>query len=343
MAKIPRRGSRRSNPVKPVIWQIIGDKWAGGSNHLVKRMNVSRLSDRFDFRMLRLEEIAPEIPRPDAIIFHYPRAWKYLPDLLRLKSYAPVYIYDHHYCRGFEDDRVSSRARFRLLLKLSATVADEVIAVSRAQQEWMLENRLTPPKKMSVITPASPVEALLQIPPKKPDIPLILGAYGRFTRQKGFDVLLKAMARLSPERFRLRLGGYGPDEAEIEALARDLPHVTLSGAIEDVGAFLASCDAVIIPSRWEPWGLVMQEAKAAGKAIVASAVDGLPEQILGCGLLVPPDDVDALASAITSLPESPLAMWGAAGRASVTDAWEEFLQNWENFLEKAIAHEMQPC
>ena len=120
-------------------------------------------------------------------------------------------------------------------------------------------------------------------------------------------------------------------------LAKDLPHVKLLGAIGDVPAFLANCDVIIIPSRWEPWGLVCLEAKAAGKPIVMFAVDGLKEQVRDCGLLVTPNDSTKLAEAITSLPEQPLIKWGKVARQSVINSWDEFLNNWLAFLQEEVA------
>ena len=133
------------------------------------------------------------------------------------------------------------------------------------------------------------------------------------------------------------MGGYGQDEQLIKDLARDLPHVKLLGAIEDVPAFLADCDVIVIPSRWEPWGLVCLEAKAAGKPVVVFAIDGLTEQVRDCGLLVPANEPTKLTKAIASLPQQDLAAWGQAGRASVVNAWAEFLHNWEIFLGEVTA------
>jgi glycosyltransferase involved in cell wall biosynthesis len=321
------------------VWHLIGDKRAGGSNHLVKQLINSRLKEKFDFYVLRLEAAKAELKNysPDIIIFHYPCAWKYLAELFCLKQHSQLYICDHHYSGGFERDRVKSPLRFRLMLRLAYSLADGIISVSQAQRDWMVTNRLVNPKKVRIISSASKIENLLAINAHNPRYPLKLGAYGRFAPQKGFDLLLKALATLNPQQFHLSLGGYGQDEQLIKDLAKDLPHVELRAAIEDVPSFLASCDAVIIPSRWEPWGLVCLEAKAAGKPVVVSAVDGLPEQVKDCGLTVAPNDIEALTAAIASLPERDLLAWGKNGRASVVDSWEEFLSNWETFLEEVTA------
>lgn len=324
--------------MKPRVWHLIGDKRAGGSNHLVRQLISSRLEKQFDFSVLRLEEAKARLKysSPDAIIVHYPCAWKYLLDLLLLKQYSKLYIYDHHYCQGFEQHQVASKLRFQLMLRLAYGLADGVITISSAQRDWMIQNQLVNHHKIRTIFSASPVDILLQIPPKILSHPLQIGAYGRFAPQKGFDLLLQAFASLSPEQFQLSLGGYGQDEQSIDDLAKDLPHVKLLGAINDVPAFLAECDVIVVSSRWEPWGLVCLEAKAAGKPVVVFAIDGLKEQVQDCGLLVTPNDANKLTEAIASLPENDLAAWGQKGRASVVNSWNDFLNNWEKFLTEVI-------
>ena len=324
--------------MKPKVLHLIGDKRTGGSYIYVQRLIDSHLKQKFDFQIWSLSEFRSysKTYKPDLIIFHYPCAWKYFFDLLWLKQRSKLVIIDHHYCQGFVQHQVPSLSRFHLMLKLSYGLADLVISVSQAQSQWMLNHQLVSPQKVRVISGAVTIDNLLQITEKITSKPLILGAYGRFATQKGFDLLLQAFASLPPEQFQLNLGGYGEDESLIRDLARDLPKVKLLGVIKDVPAFLAGCDVIIIPSRWEPWGLVCLEAKAAGKPVVVYAVDGLTEQVQDCGLLVPPNDTTKLAEAIASLPENDLATWGQNARASVFNAWNDFLHNWEKFLSEVI-------
>ena len=323
--------------MKPKIWHLIGEKRAGGSNLLVKQLIDSSLKQQFYFSIFRLEEAKQEfkIYKPDAIVFHYPCAWKYLYDLIKFKQQTKVFIYDHHYCEYFEKQQVKFLFRFRLMLRIAYAIADGILSVSQSQRKWLVKNKLVDPNKIAVLTPASSIEAMLKIPPKNKNSPLILGAYGRFAPQKGFDLLLEAFQLLSTEKYQLYLGGYGQDEAKIKQIAKDLPNVKLLGKITDVPAFLAVCDAVVIPSRWEPWGLVCLEAKAAGKPVIATAVDGLCEQIEpSWGILVPPNDKQKLATAIASLDDRNLFDLGKSARASVVNANEEFINNWAIFLNK---------
>jgi glycosyltransferase involved in cell wall biosynthesis len=324
--------------MKPKIWHLIGDKRPGGSNHLVRELIASSLGDRHDFFILRLEEIATlqKSQRPDLIIFHYPCAWKYIFSLLKLKKYAPVYICDHHYCQGFESQQVKSPWRFRLMLKICYRIATGVISVSQAQRRWMLESQLLRPNKVRVIYPASKLANLLTIPSKTPTAPLILAAYGRLAPQKGFEQFLEVIQKFSPQKIQFYLGGYGPEEEQIKKLSTNLPQVHFLGRVENVAEFLARCDAVVIPSRWEPFGLVCLEAKAAGKPVLVSQVDGLVEQVQGCGLVLPLGDQNAWTTAIAALNPEILTQWGRHGRATVIQAWDNCVQEWEWFFREAL-------
>jgi glycosyltransferase involved in cell wall biosynthesis len=125
--------------------------------------------------------------------------------------------------------------------------------------------------------------------------------------KKAVDVLLKAFARLTggPRDLRLLLVGDGPLRLQLEALAQSLSlddRVTFLGSREraEVARLLQDCTVFVLPSRSEPFGIVVAEALACRKPVVASAVGGIPEIIESgrTGVLVEPDDPDALAGAL---------------------------------------------
>lgn len=320
--------------MKARILHLINDRRLGGVNKVLTSLNES-LSEKlkviaWDSNWGFINEY-----NPDLMIFHESCSWRKLGELIFLKSRGKLIIHDHQYCQGFETYNVASPFRFRLMLKLAYGLADLVVAISDAQAQWMAENRLVKPAKLRVIQQSTKIEDLLALPPKPVETPLILAAYGRFDRQKGFDVLIKAMRLIPKEKVRLYLGGYGPDEAALQELAREQENIKFLGTILDVPAFLNACDVVVIPSRWEPWGNVCLEAKAAGKPVIACCVDGLIEQMSDCGILVPPEDPESLAGALEklcSLPESALKAWGEHGRESVSEAWENYVIKWEALL-----------
>lgn len=135
-------------------------------------------------------------------------------------------------------------------------------------------------------------------------------AIGRLTPQKGFDLLVDAFARLGAGAYGIDLliAGDGPERVPLEAAAKRLrvgDRVRFLGAVDETRAaslFRGAC-VVACPSRWEGLPLVCLEAMASGCAVVAAAVDGIPDAVSDgeTGVLVPPEDPAALADALAAL------------------------------------------
>ncbi len=136
---------------------------------------------------------------------------------------------------------------------------------------------------------------------------------------KGHDVLLAALARHGKELPRLTVTCAGDGPLRAALTARAPAGVRCAGDCPDLPALLREHAIVVLPSREETTPLVLLEAMAAGRAIVASALPGIMA-ILRDGeeaLLVPPDDADALAAALRRLHDDAAlrARLGAAARA----------------------------
>ena len=145
-------------------------------------------------------------------------------------------------------------------------------------------------------------------------------ALGRLHRNKAFDVLIRAMARVP--QATLLIAGEGPERDALEALARGVgvaDRVRLPGWSDDPARLLASADLLVCPSRHEPLGNVVIEAFSARLPVVAAASDGPSELITSGvhGLLVPVEDPLALADAIRAVLDDTAfaARLGEAGRA----------------------------
>ena len=138
---------------------------------------------------------------------------------------------------------------------------------------------------------------------------LTLTAVGRFTEQKGFDLLLQAFAMVAHQHpeWRLRIWGEGPDRAELEALATRLgiaDRVEMPSVSKEPGGWIESADAFVLSSRFEGWGLVLGEAMAAGLPSVSFDCPFGPADMITHGvdgLLVPNENVPALAHALSNL------------------------------------------
>ena len=150
----------------------------------------------------------------------------------------------------------------------------------------------------AVCEPAAPLKRADYGTPD--DAPLLL-ALGRLHIKKAFDVLLKAL--VSVPGAWLWIAGEGELRAKLESLAADLgvaDRVRFLGWRYDREALLATADLCVFPSRYEPFGTVTIEAWACETPLVAAASAG-PAGVIRDGedaLLVPVDDVEALATAI---------------------------------------------
>ncbi|MFN9176212.1 MAG: glycosyltransferase family 4 protein [Synechocystis sp.] len=246
---------------------------------------------------------------------------------------AKIVLQEHHYSPTFTA-KTPSPGRFQWMLRLNYALVDHVIAISTRQSQWLLEQNILPQSKLTTIAQSRKLDQFLAVPPLQPHQPLILGAYGRFCDQKGFDILLRAMEQLP--QLRLQLAGSGEDEAQLRALANNLDQVNFLGQVDNEPEFLANCDVIVIPSRYEPFGLVCLEALAAGRPVVVTDVDGLPEQVQGCGLIVPPEDETALAQALISLSEQPLVPWGNQAKENKINDWQRYLQQYRQFFEQLL-------
>jgi glycosyltransferase involved in cell wall biosynthesis len=126
------------------------------------------------------------------------------------------------------------------------------------------------------------------------------------SHEKGTDVLLRAFARCGRD-VMLRVVGDGPERPRLQQLAVDLgiaDRVRWLGQLprSSIAEVYGDCDAFVLPSRGETFGVAFIEALACGKPLIATRCGG-PEDIVhaGNGLLVPVDDVEALAVALTRM------------------------------------------
>ena len=139
-------------------------------------------------------------------------------------------------------------------------------------------------------------------PPAAP-VSTRLCAVGRLIPIKGFDLLLRAFsaARAEVPELTLEIAGAGPLERELRATASE--GVTFIGRIEPAREVYERNAIVVVPSRGEGFGMVALEAAERGRAAIVSDVGGLPEIVADgeTGIVVPPEDVDALARALVVL------------------------------------------
>lgn len=145
-----------------------------------------------------------------------------------------------------------------------------------------------------------------------PTTPFTFCSVAHLSRNKGYDLLIPAFAQALKKYpdLKLNIGGTGPEEAALHRLSDELGlghAVTFSGALshEQVLAQMQSSHAFVLASRVETFGVVFIEALSQGLPVVATRCGG-PESIItpANGLLVPTDDIAALAAALLELYEN---------------------------------------
>lgn len=137
---------------------------------------------------------------------------------------------------------------------------------------------------------------------------------GRLVHEKGVDLLLHAFSRVLHHfpKARLDIAGRGPQEGALQEFARKLgidTHVHFLGYISDEerNRLYQNAHAAVVPSRYEPFGIVALEAMAYGAPVVVAGTGGLAEVVehQQTGLVFAPGDADALAEQLVALLSSP--------------------------------------
>jgi glycosyltransferase involved in cell wall biosynthesis len=205
-------------------------------------------------------------------------------------------------------------------------ITDHYVAISRAMRDQGVAAGIFEPAKVSVIANGLDLEPYPFVPARddaQRSGNAMISAIARFEPQKGVEYLIRAMPEVLRQcpGVRLRVAGDGPQRAFLEELTRKLglgETVVFLGWRSDVQQVLAESDLCCMPSVWEGFGLVLVEAMAVGRPVVASAVDGIPEVVQDgvTGCLVPPRDPGALAQALVALIKDPgrLRVMGKASR-----------------------------
>lgn len=225
--------------------------------------------------------------------------------------------------------------RFYVLLERRCSRStDRLILVCQSDLQRARKHRLASEEKMTVILNGidvrtelgtditSRLRSELGWPPGRP----VIGTVARLHRQKGVANLLRAAPRILggfPEA-RIAVVGDGPEGLRLRREAQRLNpegRFLFLGERKDADSVLSLFDVFVLPSLWEGLPFVLIEAAALGKPIVATAVDGVPEMLEDgkTGLLVPPNDPSALASAVIRLlrDKEEAARFGEMARALV--------------------------
>jgi glycosyltransferase involved in cell wall biosynthesis len=195
---------------------------------------------------------------------------------------------------------------------------DLAIAVSASVKESCVRRRRIPDARVSVMHIGIPLDHFQaagseDIRTARRDLGIdvnapVIGTLAVLREVKGIEYLLKSVPRVLAlfPRAVFVIVGDGPLRAKLESLARELGiwrSVVFAGYREDVARMLSVFDITVLPSLSEGFSLVLVEAMALGRPVIASAVGGIREILKNgqTGVLVPPGESEAIADAIVNL------------------------------------------
>lgn len=279
--------------------------------------------------------------RPDIVHSHTPKAGL-LGMIAAYLCRVPVRIY---HLRGLRAETESGVRRVVLLLaeKTACLLANRVICVGHSLREKVIAQRICPPDKVKVLLSGSGngVDAARRFNPDRfrgaraevrsklgiPDSANVIGFVGRIVRDKGITELAEAWLKLKEEFPDLHLLLVGEPEAvdpvPVEVLERlqGDARVHFVGRTKDVAHYYAAMDILVLPTYREGFPNVILEASAMELPVVSTNVTGSVDAVVNgvTGILVPPRDSTALASAIGEYLRNPEAArsHGKAGRERV--------------------------
>ena len=197
-------------------------------------------------------------------------------------------------------------SRYVQILAVSTPVQDSLIAwlPEFTAKTQVLPNAVNINQFVISVTTRNAKRQELGIRPEQ----TVLLFIGRLTEAKGVDVLLRALSGAEEweENCVLLIVGEGSQKKYLENLGQSLGlvrKVRFLGVCEDIPELLAAADVFVLPSRWEGLPMVILEAMAAGKLIIATTVGGIPEVIEDgkTGLLVRAEDVESLRNVLESV------------------------------------------
>ncbi len=216
----------------------------------------------------------------------------------RFRNYLPLIWLNGFLARWHSRLVVISDALGRFLERVEHIPPEKIVRIHYGLQPESIEHLMEP----------GFIRQEFQIPDQAP----VIGTIGRLTDQKGQRYLFQAVKQLVahfPE-LRMVMIGEGELRSELEQQSQELgiaANVIFAGYRSDALKLLSGCDFFVFPSLWEGFGLVLLEAMALKKAIVASRVSAIPESVLDgkTGFLVPPKDADSIADAMLTLLKAP--------------------------------------
>jgi glycosyltransferase involved in cell wall biosynthesis len=226
-----------------------------------------------------------------------------------------------------------------LALKLTDSLSERTVAVSRAVAERALQLGIVAPRKCHVILNGIDIASFTPNESRRSASRLAMGAggdfiwlsAGRLVPAKDYSNLLHAFAQVHAAAPQTQLWIAGDGDAEYSAALHIKtaqlglkPAVHWLGGRRDVAALLDAADAFVLGSAWEGMPLSIAEAMAMERPVAATGVGGVGELLDHCGLTVPPRNPNALARAMLSIMNTPVPARRFLGKSARQRIIEHF-------------------
>ena len=205
------------------------------------------------------------------------------------------------------------RMIYTVIERIAAPFCDKIICISDAEKQSALENKICKEEKLQVIFNGVDIESyengihgvVQRKDLKIPEDAFVVGMVGRISPQKAPDIFVK-MAKQVKDKIssaHFIIVGNGELEKNVRKYAEDKnfsERLHITGWVDNPMSYIELFDVACLLSRWEGFGLVLPEYMMAGKPIVASKADAIPNIIKDGenGLLVGIDDVDGASAAV---------------------------------------------
>lgn len=291
---------------RSAIRLVVPESQATDVSDLVETVPFRDGGRRLSSSMRLMFKVVAEIKRrkPSVIHIHSTFAGMFVRPVVAIFFPKITVVYCAH---GWAWDRPDGRLAKTVVVAVERVllrITDAVVCISRHDYEAALAAKLEA-KRLRVVLNGLSSKAPVSDRADSVWPPGVLRVLyvGRFDHQKGFDVLLNA-ARMLRRPISIVMAGAPVlgDARYIDLLEERDPKVILVGwqSPEGLACLFGSADVVVIPSRWEGFGLVALEAMRAGVAVVASRVGGLTEVVADgvTGVLVEPGSAKDLAAVL---------------------------------------------
>lgn len=264
-----------------------------------------------------LEKVLPLIRsyQPDVVHVHSTYAGFVLRPFIRLLPRRPKVVYCPHGWGFKRDSSVTIRRVVGRVENVLAGLTDAIVCTSNGEYDSAMDIGIDPARLALILNGIPPLGQGSTEQIEWPDQRLRLLFVGRFDRQKGIDLFVEAMRQLRHVAFACVIGAPVVDGEEIG----DLPdNVRLEGwqSRERLLSYYRCADLLVMPSRWEGFGLVAAEAMRSGLPVLGTRIGGLSDIVEHgvTGWLVEPDSAQAIVDTVASLDSDDLPRMGEAGR-----------------------------